>query len=224
MYKILFINNDVDYSDVIVNLFELNGFQVDNCLKANEGLQLAKRNSYDMILISLNLESILGTQLLEVIKLEKPKADVIILSDSNDSQYELMALKAGAVDYIKKDCALDILLERVKLAINRESVNEREVLESAQEGIEVDLKKRLVTKNDEIVHLTKTEYDLLVMFLSNKKESISREKIIREIWKVPANKDYVDSKLVNTHIKNLKKKLDIRSIISIRGIGYRWYE
>lgn len=115
------------------------------------------------------------------------------------------------VKYIK------VLLEKRKF---RTPINEE--VTSREEGICITLNTHLVTKNNVEVSLTPREYQILKVFLENKGVTLSRQEIINVVWGNPVEE--IDERTIDLHIKNIRSKLDIVSLITVRGYGYKWNE
>lgn len=225
MKRILFIEDDKNYASIITQVLRDSNYIVDHVDNSIDGLNYAKENEYDIALIDLYIDQLLGTQVLEIMKLNNTNLKTILISNSDNAKDELKSLQSGAVDFIKKDTSIEIFLERIKKTLDYKNTNPIvQMVKSDIENIEVDLIKRLAYKNNEVVHLTKIEFDMLAYFLMHKNESLSRPVLVKEVWKLPHEIDMLELRTVDTHVKNLKSKLQLSSIVSVRGIGYRWYE
>ncbi|MGY3778533.1 response regulator transcription factor [Isobaculum melis] len=222
MIKILFVDDDSRYQIVIKNLLESEGYEVFLANDAAEGLGLFNRIPFQLIISDLKMVSIDGLQFLSLIKKIDERAKVIILTGSDNDDDEVKGLTLNASDYIKKSASLSVLLQRIKKVLSEESTVQQEMVYSNKENIKVNLRERHVYRDNQLIELTLKEYELLLFFLKNKNIVLPREQIIKEIWQT--NPKYVDSRNVDNHIKNLRTKLKLSSIYSIRGVGYEWFE
>lgn len=226
MEKILLIEDDKEYGEILEQMLSDTGYEVTRIEDSIEGLEYGKNNEYDLIISDLYLDKLTGAQVIEMIKMYRPDARVLMISNSVDTNDEIKSLRVGANDFVKKDSPFEVFLARVKNLIAKKSVSKTNfrMLSSETEGIEIDQQNRLVKKDGQFVHLTNVELDLLIYMLQHKNALLSRENLIENVWKVPVESSSIDLRTVDAHIKNLRRKLNLTSIFSVRGIGYRWYE
>lgn len=225
MDEILLIEDDKDYAAIVSEILTDEGYIVSVANSSKEGIAAAKNKLYNLIIIDLDLDALNGIQVAEVIRRQYPGIPVIILTGSVNDEDEVKVLELGINDYVRKSVSFTVLLGRIHHVLEMAHGEDASVLtlESLKENITVDLTARIVKKDDKEVYLTVLEYDLLVYMLRNKKRALSRDELMKKVWKFTELND-TDARIVDTFIKNLRSKLDIHSIYSIRGIGYRWHE
>ena len=127
--------------------------------------------------------------------------------------------------YLSKDKSIHVLVkyaEELLYAVQDVSSAGEKRLISKEERIMVYLDSREVYKNGEPVEVTRKEYDLLVLFLENKGIALNRETISEKIWTTDI--EDIDLRAIDGHIKRLRAKLKLFSIVSVRGYGYKWNE
>src|SRR6478735_459314 len=188
-----------------------------------EALEKISIYVYDCILLDLMLPGGDGLRLLEEIKYMKVEAGVIIISAKNAVEDKIKGLQIGADDYLAKPFHLSELAARIYSVIRRKQFGNANVFE--QNEIRVNLLAKTVTINEQLVALTKKEFDLLLYFISNKNRVISKsalaEHISGDIADMFDNYDFVYA-----HIKNLKKKLAEAGcdnyLKNLYGTGYKW--
>lgn len=223
--RILYIEDDVKFAELIKRYLEKADFIVDTIDNSIDALEMVKDTDYDLVLSDLNLEKLNGNQVIEMVKKHNPLIKVALFTSSKDQFAELTALKTGADDYIRKETSFEILIARLNRLVKENNLADNiHILTSVEEGIILNVKNRIVSKNNELVRLTKLEFDLLKYFLENKNTLLSRRDIYENIWHTSLNTIDIDLRNIDSHIKNLRKKLDISSIVSIRSVGYRWHE
>ena len=224
--KILFIDDDKEYGEVLKRFLEDDGYFVD--YYENELLAIQKANDtvYDLVIVDLYLTSLSGFQVMEALRKARGNTRVILLTSSGSDNDEVNGLEKGGDDYIRKSTAFSILSQRVKrvLEIDKKNHSKYSYLEDEFEDIKVDIIDHTVKKNDVIIELSFLEFELLCYFLKNKGSVLSRQNILEDVWKVDLEVVEIEPRTIDTHIKKLRSKLDITSIYAIRGIGYRWYE
>lgn len=223
MKKILFVDDDNDFQKVVVELLESEGYQVDATNNSVEGLEMFKQRAYDLVITDLKMESLTGLQLLSMIRRIASNAKVIIITGSNSISDEIQGLELDVDEYIQKPFSFELFLKRVERVLRREKqISEALFIRSVADDIVIDLNKREVRQNGQTIALTKKEYDMLVLLMTYKNRVIDRKEIINTIWNNPDY--YVDGRTVDTHVKNLRAKLVLTSLSTIRGVGYEWIE
>lgn len=225
MKKIIFIENDEDYATIITDVLVNKGYEVEVVHSSLDAIQLMKKNSYDLAIIDMYIDSLTGLQLTELIRDMQISIRVMILTGSVSDEDEIKALQIGVDEYLRKSVSIAVMLERIARIFQVPKAMEViKTLSSHNEGIELDPNERIVKKNGEVVHLTFLEFDLLYYFLQNKNKLLDRSQIFTNVWKVREDDVVADMRAVDTYVKNLRMKLNITSIYAVRGVGYRWYE
>ena len=226
MNKILFIDDDIEFGKVFTELLQQNDFHVDFVTDVTSGLELEKNNEYELVIVDLYLEKFTGLQVVELIRAYNTKSKIMIMTNSVNDFDEVRALQLGVDEYLRKKSNFSLMLERITKVLNTPRKNTRYEmdLESKEEKITIDVENRIVEKDNENIDLTPLEFDLLVYLLRNKNMLLSRTEILENVWKLKKDEVFIDSRTVDVHIKNLRRKMNLNSIHSIRGSGYRWYE
>ena len=217
MNKILIIEDDKNIQRLLSLELKHNGYMVSSAYDGEEGLELFKKNSYDVVLLDLMLPKKSGKELCQ--EFRKLTDTPIIITTAKDNVLDKVELlDLGANDYICKPFAMEELLARIRVATrNKEnSVDKQFYLEK---DIKLDLSAKRVYLSEEEVNLTKTEFLILEYFMKNKGLSCSREKIITGVWGYDFDGE---EKIVDVYINSLRKKIDIENkyIHTIRGFGY----
>lgn len=157
------------------------------------------------------LPKIDGFEIIEKIKtIDTP---IIFLSAKNDVNSIVKGLKGGGIDYITKPFEPLELLARIELRISKTKENIYKF-----KNITVNLNTREVSKDKEKIYLAPKEYDLLILILNNKNKVLSRDEILDKVWNIETD---VETRTVDYHIQQLRKKLDLKeNLITIHGVGY----
>ncbi|MCP3956020.1 MAG: response regulator transcription factor [Desulfobacterales bacterium] len=222
-YTILVIDDDEDIVKTIKGNLELDGYCVLLAYDGRSGIEMVRGERPSLVVLDLNLPDIDGIKACQFIRRE---FDVpIIMLTARDSLSDMvLGLECGADDYIVKPFNALELSARIKAVLKR---TERSVIESCYEGrcITVDFKSRLVQIHGQPVQLTKTEYELLELFVSYPSEVLSRDFIRQQIW--GDSQLYQHSRTVDVHVQRLRKKLetdpnDPRFIVTVAGVGYKY--
>ena len=218
---ILAIENDKD----ILTLLEYNllsaGFQVIQETDGEEGLLLAFEHEPDLILLDWMLPSLSGIEILRRLRsrAETSEIPLIMLTAKSEERDRLRGLNDGADDFITKPFSPAELLARVNALLRRTTSGHNNILSCA--GIELDLERKRVTRDSQVIHLSPTEFRLLEHFLRNQSRVYSRSQLLDSIW---GRDVFVELRTVDVHIRRLRKALNIDGkanlIRTVRSMGY----
>lgn len=220
--EILIIDDEPQIQKLLQINLENNGYKVHHAMTGKEGLLLAASHLPDVILLDLSLPDIHGHQLLIELREWFSKA-IIILSVLRSEEDIVNALDNGATDYLTKPFRTGELLARIRSAIRRNSMDEDSSLLSLG-NLEVDLLARTVKKDNELLKLTATEYNLLVLFAKNEGRVLTHQHILREVWGVG---NQTETQYLRVFVAQLRKKIETdpnqpEHIITESGVGYRF--
>ena len=218
MKNILIIEDDLRIRRILQLELEHEGYLVSLAKDGKEGLEKAKLIRYDLILLDLMLPEISGE---EVCKKLRKNSDVpiIVLTAKENIRSKVELLDMGADDYITKPFNIEELFARMRVAL-RNKKDYQKLNQLKYEDLVLDIVKKEIIIEKRKVSLTKTEYRLLELFILNREITISREKIITEIW----GYDFEgEEKIVDVYLNSLRKKIEApnkKYIQNIRGFGY----
>jgi DNA-binding response OmpR family regulator len=223
--KILLIEDEKALAQSVEDYFRQEKYiceTVQTFTAAQEKINLYK---YDCIIVDIGLPDGTGLNIIRELKQLGSDTGIIIISARNSLTDKISGLETGADDYLTKPFHLSELNARINSIIRRRSFSGQTEIRFNEIVIQPENKEVMV--NDEQVVLTRTEYDLLIYFLSNKNRVLTRESIAEHLW--GDNMDLVDSyDFLYTHMKNLRKKLVDKKctdyIKTVYGIGYKFSE
>lgn len=223
--KLLIIEDERKLSDSIVSYLKDAKYLCEQAFDYNDALMKVRVYDYDCVLLDLMLPGGNGLDILRDIKSRGKQAGVIIVSAKDSLDDKLKGLEIGADDYLAKPFHLAELSMRIYAVIRRKEFGANNILES--NNIRINLLEKTVAANGTPVVLTKSEYDLLLFFISNKNRVLSKSAIAEHLSGDFA--DMMDSyDFIYTHIKNLKAKLGDAGILNcvqnVYGMGYKWVE
>lgn len=226
MKRILFIEDDKDYADILCKLLTDEQYDVTWLQKSADLFSQMKESKYDLALVDLHIDSLNGLQVTELLRREDSDISIIILTGSVSDEDEVIALENGVDEYLRKSISFAVMLQRIERILEFKQFKPKNsvILSSKTEKIEINQEERIVRKNGKECHLTFLEYDLLVFFLKNKNKVLTRVDILINVWKVEESIAAVDPRTIDTYVKNIRLKLNIKSIYSVRAVGYRWNE
>lgn|SRR5690606_415326 len=220
--EILIIDDEPQIQKLLeINLLE-NGFKIHQAMTGKEGLLLAANHAPDIILLDLGLPDINGLQLLKELRKWFTKA-IIILSVQDSEEHIVSALDNGATDYLPKPFRTGELLARIRAAVRRNNITE-DISVLTIDNLEIDLTAHSVKKNNEIIKLTVTEYNLLVLLVKNEGRVLTHQYILKEIWGIGYQ---TETQYLRVFVSQLRKKIEQnpnqpKHILTESGIGYRF--
>lgn len=225
--KILLIDDDVALTEAIAAFLVDEGFDVDFCHDGESGVSMTLDNDYSLIVLDLMLPTIDGHHVLQVIK-SHTLIPIIMLTGSDKTADELQSLDIGADDHICKPCDLRVLLARIKTCIKRHNhlspLKQNSVDEiSSFEKLTIDNKKRKLFFAESEVTLTHSEHVLFQQLIHHIESGVAKAELHQ---KITGNAMSELDRTVDTHIKNLRRKLKSIDkeknflIKTIHGFGY----
>lgn len=195
------------------------GFKVESASDGLEGLDLARFNKYELILLDCNLPRLSGFDIVKRLRAGKIATPIIILTVLGELNDKIELFDLGADDYLTKPFAFSELLARVKALLRRPLNLCGEILRVG--NLELDPDKFLVAKNGVRIPMSSREFSLLEYLMANKGKFLSRQKIMDEIWDEEANSF---SNTVEVHIMNIRRKLETENehyIFTASNRGYK---
>jgi len=223
--NILVIDDEPQLRKLLTLSLSNYGANVITANNAKEGIEFSKSHRPDMIILDLNLGDDHGLNVLTNIR-EWSQKPILILSVENEADLIIQALNLGADDYLTKPFDVNILLARIQTAIRR--IRKIETPQNIYEhhDLKVDFDKRLVTILNKEVKLTKTEYDLLKLFIVNAGKVLTYRFILKEIWG-PSHVEH--NQYPRVYVRHLRSKIEQdpenpKFILTEAGVGYRFIE
>ncbi len=220
--KILIIEDEKNLARFVSLELQHEGYEVIVEVNGREGLETALEKEFDLILLDLMLPEMDGFEVTR--RLQTEKTTYIMMMTARDSIMDVVAgLDRGADDYIVKPFAIEELLARIRAIFRRQDIESEKKVPS--QGIYRDLvlnpQNRSVNRGDDEISLTKREYDLLNILMTNMNRVMTREELLSNVWKYD---EAVETNVVDVYIRYLRGKIDIpgkESYIQIvRGMGY----
>lgn len=217
MKKILVIEDEKDIQNIIKAFLENAEYKVETADDGLEGINLIQKNSYDLVLLDIMMPKIDGFVVCEMIR-KNSNIPIIILTALTDEESQLKGFDKLADDYITKPFSMPIVLKHIEAIFRRTDNNNETSNILKYKNLMLNTENYEVYVDNQKVSLTYREFEILKLFLENQGKVFSRDNILNSIW----NYDYFgDDKIVNTHIKNIRKKLGYDYIETVRGVGYK---
>ena len=217
MKTILLLEDDKNLNRGITVTLQKEGYQVFPALLLQEAKDIFLAEHIDMVISDISLPDGDG---LDFGKWVRDKSDVCFLYlTALDSEVDIISgYASGADDYMTKPFSLMVLTSKVNAMMKR--IGESDELIFNAEDFVVMLHNAKVTKAGEELHLSKTEFQLLVLLLENAGKILSKEIILEKVW--GNDGQFVDDNTVTVNISRLKSKLGTEHIENVRGLGYLW--
>lgn len=215
---ILIIEDEKAIQSVLYELLVDAGYEVSLAGDGLEGLMLFRAKSFSLILLDIMMPKIDGYAVCELIRKES-EIPIIMLTAMDEETAQIRAFELRVDDYITKPFSLKLVLMRIEAVLRRirGKMEDQKILSA--NGIELNTESRVVHRNGSPVSLTQLEFELLQTFLNHKNQVLTRDNLISQVW----GYDFEgDEKTVNIHIMNLRRKLGVDCIRTIRGVGYKF--
>ncbi|WP_160674067.1 response regulator transcription factor [Clostridium sp. C8-1-8] len=220
MKRIFLVEDDKAIAKNLILLLRSEGFTVTHAPTRIEALDVISKNKFDLALIDISLPDGNGFTICTEIK-EKQDVPVIFLTASGDEASVVTGLNMGADDYITKPFRPRELIARIGTALRKSG---RSPADFKIHGLHVDTSSGIVKKDGSEIFLSALEYRLLLVFINNPKNIITRSRLLDELW--DAAGEFVNDNTLTVYIKRLREKIETdptapQIIITVRGTGYR---
>ena len=214
---ILVIEDEESIRNVIRAFLEDAGYTVLTAADGAEGIDRFRRFSPDLVLLDVLLPKVDGFTVCKTLRRES-RVPVLLLTALGDEDSQMQGFDALADDYITKPFSMPVVLKRIEAVLRRSEPGGAEPPVLRYKNIVLDTDSLTVTVGSVPVALTAREFEILRLLLENQGRVLSREQLLDGVW----GYDYLgDGKIINTHIKNIRKKLGVDCIQTIRGAGYK---
>jgi two-component system OmpR family response regulator len=224
MKKVLLVEDDRPLAEVVTYNLRKEGYEVVTAGDGIQGLETARREKPDLVLLDIMLPGLDGLELCRLLRKES-NVPIIMLTARVTETDKIVGLEVGADDYITKPFSVKELMARVRASLRRAGMSQMPGDTIIKAGdIQIDIPGRLVTLAGKPVELTPREFDLLAYLAQNHGLVLSREQILEKVW----GWEFAgDTKTVDVHVSWLRRKLESdpsqpQYIITVRGAGYRF--
>lgn len=230
--KILVIEDEMNIQELLKYNLEKNGYSVVVADNGTDGIEQARNNVPDLILLDIMLPGIDGLEVCKILRMDKTtkKVPIFMLTAKGEELDKILGLELGADDYITKPFSIKELIARIRAAMRRINEDSFEAEEERKgssilriRNIEIYSEKYEVRKNGEKLTLTLKEFELLKILAENCNRVMTRDFLLDKIW----GYDYAgETRTVDVHIRHLRQKIEEEEsgrqlIETVRGVGYR---
>ena len=218
MNKILVVEDDLDIQELLQNFLQESGYDITVANDGLEAINLFSDNDFDLILLDILLPKIDGFSVCEFIR-KKSQIPIIILTALNGEKEQIKGLDLQVDDYITKPFSMPVLVRKIAAVLRRASKTpDQEHKTMSYDNLILDFDDYTASVNGISYELTQREFEVLRELLLNRGRILTRQNLLNKLWKYDF---YGDERVIDTHIKNLRKKLNITFIQTIRGVGYK---
>jgi len=221
MTKIALIEDDADIAFTVRLNLEREGYQVFLYGDGHEGLVAVQGGGFDFVILDLNLPDLDGLTICRELRrdLSTKSIPILMLTARGSERDRITGLELGADDYLTKPFSIRELTARVAAILRRTRPSSQEVSGYDDGELRIDEKAFRVYHLGQEVKLAKKEMELLLLLVRNRGSVISRDRILGEVWQMS---DDVETRTVDAHIRNLRKKIGTERITTVVGFGYRY--
>lgn len=215
--NILIIEDEKSIQNILKAFLEDAGYSVTLADDGMAGIAAFHKEIFELVLLDIMMPKLDGYTVCEMIRNESD-TPVILLTALDDEESQMKGFDLLADDYITKPFSMPLVLRRIEAVLRRTKNAEASSNILTYREIQLDTENYKVFVSGQEVTLTAREFEILRLFMENQGRVFTREQLLDIIW----NYDYMgDDKIINTHIKNIRKKLGVECIETIRGVGYR---
>ncbi|WP_026011035.1 response regulator transcription factor [Paenibacillus sp. OSY-SE] len=215
-YQILVIEDDQEIQELIKQFLMTQQYSVEVASDGIEGMKQFNKQSFDLILLDVMLPNLNGFEIAKMIR-NQSNVPIILLTALEEEQDQLKGFDLGIDDYITKPFSFHVLIRRVEAVLRRSNDQSTDNCLVFKE-VQLDCDAYKVYVNEVEIPLTTKEFEIVQLLLQNEKKVLTRESIVEKIWGFDY---YGETRVIDTHIKNIRKKLDIPYIKTVKGIGYK---
>lgn len=219
--KILIVEDDSRIARFLELELKHEGYEVEIASDGRSGLEKLLNDNIDLVILDLMLPLLSGIEVLRRIR-KSSDIPVIMLTAKDDVSDKVVGLDSGADDYVTKPFAIEELLARIRVALKRKNNAVKKDSDILRAGdLVLNKTRHTVTYKDEVIPLSKKEYDLLEYMMENRGIVLTREQLIEKVWGYDY---YGDTNVTDVYIRYLRAKIDqkynLSYIKTVRGVGY----
>ena len=222
MARILVVEDEPPIASALEDDLKLEGYEVEVVREGEAASRRAREQSFDLIILDVMLPHKDGFEVCRELRRAGLRMPVILLTAKTQESDKVLGLELGADDYVTKPFSPRELRARVKAALRRAAGEMPEIYRFGD--AEVDFTRCELRRAGQAVEMTPIEFKLLTVFIRHRRQTLSRDKLLAEVW---GRETFVTDRAVDTHITNLRKKIEPmpsepRFLVNVRGMGYRF--
>ena len=217
MIKILFLEDEPNILEVTTEYMKMHGYEVTCVSNGEEAIEKLKNQDFNLAILDIMVPKITGLEVLQYINKNKKDMATIMLTALGDEQTQLKAFNLKTDDFVIKPFSPLLLLKRIEAILRRSLKEENDDYNNNE--LYIDDKTYQAYYNNESLNLTLSEFLLLQTLMKEPNRVFNREQLIIRIF----NEDYISNdRIIDAHVKNLRKKLPHNYIKTVIGVGYQF--
>lgn len=223
-HTVLIIDDEADIRMLIRYNLEKEGFVVLDADNGEKGIELARQNAPDLILLDVMMPVMDGIETCERLRKipELSNSMICFLTARSEEYSQIAGLDAGADDYITKPIKPKLLISRISAILRRKEKSGASIKPAKiapENTIEIDTEKYIVIQNEKPFTLPRKEFELLALLMSKPEKVFHRDVIMSSVW---GDEVVVGDRTIDVHIRKLREKLGEKHIITVKGVGYKF--
>jgi two-component system alkaline phosphatase synthesis response regulator PhoP len=226
MAKILIVEDEPDMVLGLKDNFEFEGYEVLTASDGMAGLERARTQKPDAIILDIMLPKLSGLEVCKALRSEGFSAPIVMLTARGQEIDKVVGLELGADDYVTKPFSIRELLARVRAILRRTEGAKKRLSRYRFSDVELDFEAYRAKKAGEALELSPREFELLRYLIERKGDTVTRDKLLEDVW---GYESYPSTRTVDTHIAKLRAKIgdsgsEPRWILTIHGVGYKFVD
>lgn len=222
--RILIVDDEPDILEFIGYNLKKEGYEIFTAATGRDGIESAKQNQPDLILLDIMLPEMDGIEVCQEIRNIPGLSNTTIafLTARGEDYSQIAGFEAGGDDYITKPVKIKVLTSRIKALLKRSQSRlgkDAEQVTNLSEDIFIDRERFIVLKHGKELILPKKEFELLNLLISKPGKVFTREEIFHHVW---GDKIIVGDRTIDVHIRKLREKLGDEFIQTVKGVGYKF--
>ncbi|HEX3021592.1 MAG TPA: response regulator transcription factor [Lachnospiraceae bacterium] len=217
MIRILFMEDEPTIQEVTTEYMKMKDYVVTCVSNGEEALEILKMQEFELAVLDIMVPKVSGLEVLEYIKEQKPEMATIMLTALDDEQTQVKAFNLFADDYVIKPFSPILLLKRIETILRRTSQLIRK--EPQQAGLCINEDSYQAFYQNESLKLTLSEFLLLQTLMKEPNRVFTRDQLIDRIFN---EESFINDRIIDAHVKNLRKKLPKNYVKTVIGVGYQF--
>lgn len=224
MNRILIVEDDKAILRGLVDNFTAEHFAVSSTSDGQEGLALAKKQRFDVILLDVMLPSLNGYEVCKQLRAENVQTPILFLTGKGEEIDKVLGLELGADDYVTKPFSVKELIARVRAILRRQAGIRTEIYETTIGDVAIDFKKQTASRGRKSIDMSAKEFQLLKYFVEREGEVITRHQLLDDVWGYEA---MPTTRTVDNYILSLRKKIEPnpskpKHLLTVHTAGYKF--
>ncbi len=216
MSRILVVEDESSIQKILFTCLTEAGYEVCVAGDGREALNQFEKEAFDLILLDIMIPYINGYEVCKKIR-ETSNVPIIMLTALDDENNQIRGFNMKIDDYITKPFSMSVVVKRVQAVLRRTSHSQNNTM-LTYKNLSIDLTGHVIYKDNKPVTLTTKEFEIVSLLVKNKGRVFTRDNLLDSVWGIDY---YGDERLINTHIRNIRRKLGDDIISTVRGVGYR---